>query len=119
MQAGGRPWGPLAGLFLCPPGAGITARDHKEREGGGWPVGRFQRTERASFGLPMETSMTDFNTFHASISPKTLDKVTRLFNASLTDIFNELIQNARRAGASRIDVRRIEDERTPARLKAA
>lgn len=48
--------------------------------------------------------MTTPNTFYASVSPRTLDKVTRLFNASLTDIFNELLQNARRAGATRIDV---------------
>ncbi len=44
--------------------------------------------------------MTNFEPFYAAVSPKALDKATRLFNATLEDIFNELIQNARRAGAS-------------------
>lgn len=35
-----------------------------------------------------------------TVSPETITKVTRLFNGSLTDILNELFQNARRAGAS-------------------
>ena len=40
----------------------------------------------------------------ARISERTLSKVTRLFNATLTDILNELLQNARRAGATRVKV---------------
>jgi hypothetical protein len=39
-------------------------------------------------------------TIQAQVSQATLSKVSRLFNASLTDCFNELLQNARRAGAS-------------------
>ncbi len=40
----------------------------------------------------------------ASISPQILSKVTRLFNAGLEDIVNELFQNARRAGATQVQV---------------
>jgi signal transduction histidine kinase len=40
----------------------------------------------------------------ASISPQILSKVTRLFNAGLEDIVNELLQNARRAGATQVEV---------------
>ena len=42
--------------------------------------------------------------FRASVDQRLLGKVTRLFNASLADTLNELLQNARRAGASRVDV---------------
>jgi hypothetical protein len=42
------------------------------------------------------------STIQAQVSQATLGKVSRLFNASLTDCFNELLQNARRAGASAI-----------------
>ena len=38
------------------------------------------------------------------VAPEAIDKVTRLFNGSLTDIANELLQNARRAAASTIDI---------------
>lgn len=43
-------------------------------------------------------------TIRASVSPETIGKVTRLFNGTLGDILNELLQNARRAGASAVDV---------------
>jgi hypothetical protein len=43
-------------------------------------------------------------TIQAQVSQATLSKVSRLFNASLTDCLNELLQNARRAGASRVTV---------------
>jgi len=39
-----------------------------------------------------------------SVSPKTITKVTRLFNGTIGDILGELLQNSRRAGASRIDI---------------
>jgi Histidine kinase-, DNA gyrase B-, and HSP90-like ATPase len=44
------------------------------------------------------------STIQAQVSQATLGKVSRLFNASLTDCFNELLQNARRAGASAIEI---------------
>ena len=47
--------------------------------------------------------------FYASVSQGTLNKVTRLFNATLGDVFQELLQNARRAGASRVLVTREQD----------
>jgi hypothetical protein len=43
-------------------------------------------------------------TIQAQVSPATLSKVSRLFNSSLTDCFNELLQNARRAGASTVTI---------------
>ena len=43
----------------------------------------------------------------ASISPDAMRKVKRFFSADLGDIFLELFQNARRAGATRVDVRTV------------
>ncbi|MEP9404557.1 ATP-binding protein [Sphingomonas sp. VNH70] len=43
-------------------------------------------------------------TIHARVAPETISKVGRLFNGSLDDILTELLQNSRRAGASRITV---------------
>jgi len=45
-----------------------------------------------------------YEPIRASVSPETIGKVTRLFNGSLSDILNELLQNARRAGASVVNV---------------
>ena len=44
------------------------------------------------------------DTVRATVSPETISKVTRLFNGTIGDILNELLQNARRAGASGVDV---------------
>ena len=41
-------------------------------------------------------------TIRPSVSADTITKVTRLFNGSIDDIVNELLQNARRAGATAI-----------------
>lgn len=43
-------------------------------------------------------------TMRVQVSPKTIEKASRLFNATLTDVINELLQNSRRAAASRIDI---------------
>lgn len=40
----------------------------------------------------------------AKIAPEALSKTTRFFNATLHDILNELLQNARRAGATHVIV---------------
>lgn len=48
--------------------------------------------------------MNAIRTIQARTSEKALTKVTRLFNASLSDILNELLQNARRAGATIVKV---------------
>jgi hypothetical protein len=45
-----------------------------------------------------------FHAIHASVDPGLIAKVTRLFNQTETDIAAELLQNARRAGATRIVV---------------
>ncbi|MCY6493970.1 ATP-binding protein [Leptolyngbya sp. GGD] len=47
---------------------------------------------------------TSLSPISASISLQILTKVTRLFNAGLEDIVNELFQNARRAGATQVKV---------------
>jgi hypothetical protein len=44
------------------------------------------------------------NTIRPTVSPEAIEKVTRIFNGSLSDVLNELLQNARRAGATRIDI---------------
>lgn len=41
-------------------------------------------------------------TIATSVAPETIAKVGRLFNGSATDVLNELLQNARRAGAARV-----------------
>jgi hypothetical protein len=38
-----------------------------------------------------------------------IEKSTRFFNATIKDILNELLQNSRRAGASKIDISLIEN----------
>lgn len=53
-------------------------------------------------------------TLQSRVGPNLLQKVTRLFDSSPRTIFGELIQNARRAGATLIDVRtrQADDGRT-------
>jgi len=48
--------------------------------------------------------MTALTKLRARVSPEAISKVTRIFNGSLDDIFNELFQNARRAGATQVAV---------------
>jgi hypothetical protein len=59
----------------------------------------------------MENSPMSNFSFHAQVAPEAIDKVGRLFNASIDDILGELLQNARRAGASRVSIDQIEDPR--------
>lgn len=49
---------------------------------------------------------------HSRVDPAAVTKVTRLFNNTLGDILSELIQNARRAGASAVDLKVIEADET-------
>jgi hypothetical protein len=48
--------------------------------------------------------MTALTKLRARVSPEAISKVTRIFNGTLDDIFNELFQNARRAGATCVTV---------------
>lgn len=48
--------------------------------------------------------MTTLTKLRARVSPEAISKVTRIFNGTLDDIFNELFQNARRAGATCVAV---------------
>ena len=41
-------------------------------------------------------------TIRARVGDSAIDKVTRLFSASLADIFTETLQNSRRGGANRV-----------------
>lgn len=43
-------------------------------------------------------------TIKAVVSEETIQRVTRLFNGSISDVLNELLQNSRRAGATRIEI---------------
>lgn len=54
--------------------------------------------------------MTSFS-FHAQVAAEAIEKVGRLFNASIDDILNELLQNARRAGAAKVLIDQIDDPR--------
>lgn len=48
--------------------------------------------------------MQSATTLRARVSPEAISKVTRIFNGTLDDILNELLQNARRAGASAVAI---------------
>ena len=50
------------------------------------------------------SSSTTPHTIQAHIHEKALSRVTRMFSSGLVDIFNETLQNARRAGASRVHI---------------
>lgn len=51
-----------------------------------------------------EHSMTIPSTIHTAVSQAAITKVTRLFNGSVGDVLAELLQNARRAGATGVDI---------------
>lgn len=51
------------------------------------------------------------SSIRASVSPDTINRVGRLFNNTLPDVINELLQNARRAGATRVDVALTRNDR--------
>ena len=51
-------------------------------------------------------------TIRARVHEDAIGRVTRFFNATTTETLNELFQNARRAGATRIDVRIADGEVT-------
>ena len=63
--------------------------------------------------------MSTIQSFHASVAQDAISKVTRLFNASLDDIFAELIQNARRAGASSISIDQVEHDTLGSAIRIA
>jgi len=53
--------------------------------------------------------MTSSFSFRAQVATEAIEKVGRLFNASIDDILRELLQNARRAGATKIMIDEIDD----------
>lgn len=52
------------------------------------------------------------NTFKIGISPKILDKARNFFNSTTEDILNELLQNSRRAGATKVKVTKSVNDNT-------
>ena len=52
----------------------------------------------------ISSSASSPRTIQAHIHEKALSRVTRMFSSGLGDIFNETLQNARRAGASRVRI---------------
>ena len=58
----------------------------------------------------MENARTLPATIRATVHEDAIGRVTRFFNATVTETLNELFQNARRSGATRIEVC-IEDGR--------
>ncbi len=57
--------------------------------------------------------------FHAHVDDDAISKVSRLFNASLTDILNELLQNARCSGATKVHIDRVSDQGLGAAIRVA
>ncbi|WP_404478601.1 hypothetical protein [Novosphingobium sp. BL-52-GroH] len=47
-------------------------------------------------------------TITSQVDPAAITKVTRLFNNTIGDVLAELVQNARRAGAGRVDIDVVE-----------
>lgn len=47
-------------------------------------------------------------TIHTSVSQQAITKVTRLFNGTIDDVLNELLQNARRAGATNVVIETLD-----------
>ena len=89
-----------------------TSINHEE----GGPTSEAETTARRTDGPPkpagwgtepMTTTAKLPERIRASISPDAMRKVKRFFSADLGDIFLELFQNARRAGATRVDVRTV------------
>lgn len=56
----------------------------------------------------LELSMTFPTTIHTKVGQSLLTKIGRLYNGSVADVLAETIQNSRRAGATRIDIARVE-----------
>lgn len=52
-------------------------------------------------------------TIHTTVGDSLLTRITRFFDGSVSACLIEAIQNARRAGAKRIDISRIESDRGP------
>lgn len=60
-----------------------------------------------------EASMTFPSTIKTTVGQSLITKIGRFFNGSVSDCLTETIQNSRRAGATQIDIARIErDDRT-------
>ncbi|SNS68675.1 hypothetical protein SAMN06295912_11280 [Sphingomonas laterariae] len=60
-----------------------------------------------------ELSMTFPTTIHTRIGQSLLTKIGRLYNGGVADVLAEIIQNSRRAGATRIDIAKVEREHGP------
>ncbi|MDE8652147.1 ATP-binding protein [Novosphingobium album (ex Liu et al. 2023)] len=58
-----------------------------------------------------ETAMSLPATIHTAVSPEAIHRASRLFSGGSLDVINEILQNSRRAGATRVavDIVAIED----------
>jgi len=52
-------------------------------------------------------------TIRTSVSQQAITKVTRLFNGTIADVLNELLQNARRAGATAVAIELLDPDGQP------
>src|SRR3546814_870868 len=73
-------------------------------KGRGTAGGEFPLVEEPQMSLPA--------TINSQVDPAAVTRVTRLFNNTHGDILSELIQNARRAGASAVDLQVIDADGT-------
>ena len=58
---------------------------------------------------------------HAEVHPDAINHVSSFFDGTLTDIFNEMLQNARRAGATQVEITATDETRptsSPSRTTA-
>ena len=54
--------------------------------------------------------MTFPTTIHATVGQSMIHKATRLFAGCVADALHEILQNARRGGAGRVDIRRLDQD---------
>lgn len=78
--------------------------------GGGEDVGNGGGDEAAS---NPESPMTYPTTIRTTVGSSIISKVGRLFNGTASDVLHELLQNARRAGATRVDIETLATDRGP------
>jgi len=94
------------------PGHPVLKPDDKESDANSGGNGGEQAEDGCDEGVASdpEAPMTFPTTIHTDVSQSLLGKITRFFNGSILDVLIEAIQNGRRAGATRIDIDRIETD---------
>ena len=86
---------------------GIRYRQLRKAPPGNWlarcPLAAVN-VDRFEVGHPVHHLHPEVEGYRVGLNTKILEKARNFFNASLTDILNELLQNARRAGATLVTI---------------